>query len=94
MIALPWSMWLSVRRPDHKGVRLWLPLFLLWLVLLPLIVFAFVITAIVDIALLAANQDYHHYTLLFYRCLALIGETRGMVVTVHGDGTDVDISIR
>ncbi|HET6350587.1 MAG TPA: hypothetical protein VFG89_00440 [Coriobacteriia bacterium] len=94
MIALPWSMWVSVRRPDRKSVRVWLPLLLLWLILLPLVVLAFAITVIVDIAMLVAGQDYHHYTLLLYRCLALIGDTRGMVVTVHGDGTDVDISIR
>ena len=34
----PLSMWLTVDRPDGRPIRLWLPLFLIWLLLLPFLV--------------------------------------------------------
>lgn len=94
MIALPWSLWLKIAKPDGRVFRVWLPLFLLWLIVLPLVALAFVITALVDVALFVAGESYHHYSLLLYRCLALLGDVRGMTVNVNAEKTVVEISIR
>lgn len=94
MSAIPWSLWLKFNQPSGRAVRVWLPLFLLWLILLPVVALAFVITALVDITLLLAGEKYHHYTLLLYRCLALLGDVKGTSVRVDAHTTVVEIAIR
>jgi len=79
----PLTMWLHIESPGHRNVRLWLPLFLLWLLLLPLMLLVLVITAVIDLALIIVGERYHHYTLLLLGCLGLLADTRGMVVRVH-----------
>lgn len=88
----PLSMWLYVASPGHRKVRLWLPLFLLWLLLLPFVVIALVVAVIVDSVLWIGGQRYHHYTLLLVRCLELISDTRGLVVSVNADAPGEDSS--
>ncbi|MRS12589.1 MAG: hypothetical protein EG823_05915 [Actinobacteria bacterium] len=75
----------------ETGPGIWLPLFLVWLLLLPLLVLALCITLILDLVLFLAGQAYHHYTLLMLRAAGLLGATRGMVVHVHSIDADVDI---
>jgi len=93
MIVPPLSMWLDVQPRGQNRIRMWLPLFLLWLLLLPLIVLAFVVTMVVDVALILANQRYHHYTLLLYRCFEVLADTRGTVVRVNAENAVVDVTI-
>jgi hypothetical protein len=90
----PISMWLHVASPGHRTYRLWLPLFLLWLLLLPLLVLAVVGTALADAFLLVAGRRYHHYTLLLVCCLEILGDTSGMVVRVRDGQSVVDLMIR
>jgi hypothetical protein len=87
----PLLLGLRVITPTGRNVRLWLPLFLLWLILLPLVVLVALTTALVDVVLLFAGRDYHHYTLLLLRSLEVLGATRGTTVRVHSDTTDVNI---
>lgn len=89
----PLSLWLRVVSPDHRDVRVWLPLFLLWLLLLPLLLLAIAITIVVDVVLFLVGQSYHHYTLLLLGLLQLVAETRGTVVRVNGAGSVVDLTI-
>lgn len=93
MILPPLSMWLHVAPNDHRAVRLWLPLFLIWLVLLPLVLLVFVLAMIADVFLWLAGRPYHHYALLLFRCLGALAATRGTVVRIHADDTVVDVTI-
>ena len=86
-------MWLRVRiaSPERSGPGVWLPLFLVWLILLPIMVLVLLVTIVVDTILFLLAQNYHHYTALLFRCLEVLGATRGMVVRIHSAQTDVDI---
>lgn len=90
----PLLLWLDIRPPDQRRVRLWLPLFLVWLLLLPLLVLVLVVTAVVDLALLLFGRRYHHYTLLYLGCWQALAATRGLVVRVNGDNAIVDVAIQ
>lgn len=88
----PLSMWLAVDSPDHRPVRLWLPLFLVWLLLLPLALLTLIGTLLADVVLALAGQRYHHYTLLLLGCCEVLGDMRGMVLSVHAKDADVDMT--
>jgi hypothetical protein len=78
---------------DASRPGIWLPLFLVWLLLLPLLVLALCLTLLADIVLFVAGQSYHHFTLLLLGAIGLLGATRGTVVHVHADNTDIDIDL-
>ena len=87
----PMLMHVRISTPERTRPGVWLPLFLVWLILLPLVALILAVALIVDLALLVAGESYHHYTLLLIGCFELLAATRGSVVRVHGDNTDVDI---
>jgi hypothetical protein len=87
----PMLLYLRFSTPERTRRGLWLPLFLIWLLLLPLIVLVLSVTVAVDFVLLLVGQKYHHYTLLVLHTFGLLGATRGTVVHVHLDETNVDI---
>ncbi len=89
----PLSMWLHIESPGHRRVRLWLPLFLVWLILLPLMVLVMAIAIVVDVGLYVAGQSYHHYTLLLLGVLEVLADTRGTVVRVYGTDAIVNVTI-
>lgn len=89
----PMLLCLRIGTPERPGSRIWLPLFLVWLILLPLVVLVLLITMLADVALLVAGQTYHHYTLLLFRCLEMLGATRGMVVSIRAKENVVDIDL-
>ncbi len=87
----PMLLYLRVSTPERSRHGLWLPLFLIWLLLLPLVVLVLAVSVAVDFVLLLGGQAYHHYTLFLLRAFGLLGATRGTVVHVHSDETNVDI---
>jgi hypothetical protein len=89
----PMLLYLRIGAPDRPGHGVWLPLFLVWLILLPLLVFILAVTLMVDVVLLLTGDRYHHYTLLFLRCLGLIGDLKGTVMHIHSKDTNVDIDL-
>lgn len=93
MIVPPLTMWLRVEQPARRPFRLWLPLVLVWLLLLPFFVLLVAIAAVVDVVLFLAGEEYHHYTLLLFRLCQVLAETRGTVVRVRGVNTVVDVTI-
>jgi hypothetical protein len=88
----PMLMYVRINTQGKTGHGVWLPLFLVWLILLPILVLVLVVTIVVDAALWLAGQSYHHYTLLLARCLGLLGATRGLVVSVRSETAIVDIN--
>ena len=93
MIFPPLSMWVHIVPKDQRGMRLWLPLFLIWLLLLPLVLLVFVFATITDVLLWLAGRPYHHYSLLLFRGLGVLAATRGTVIRINGDDTVVDVTI-
>lgn len=89
----PMLLYLRFGTTERSGGGIWLPLFLVWLILLPLALLVVALTMLVDVVLLAGGQPYHHYTLLLLRCLGLLGATKGTVVSVHTRENIVDIDL-
>lgn len=90
----PLTLWVRVERPDReRPFRLWLPLFLLWLVLLPLVVLVLAFTLVADAVLLLTGDRYHHYTLLLLGCFQTLAASRGTVVRVNGEHTIVRMTL-
>jgi len=85
---------LRVASPDRRPVHVWLPLFLLWPLLLVLGVLSLVFTILADVVLLLLGQRYHHYTILLVRLFGLLGDTRGMVIRVNDGKTAVDMTVQ
>lgn len=83
----------NVRKPNTRRFRMWLPLFLLWPLLLILVVPALLVAALVDLLLLASGARYHHYTLLLLGALSLLAEVRGTHIDAVSDDGLVRIHI-
>ena len=87
-------MWLHIASQEGHNVRMWLPLFLVWLLLLPFVLLALALTILADVALFLVGQSYHHYTLLLLGCLGLLADTRGMTIRIFAKDSTVDVSIQ
>lgn len=90
----PMILDLRIAPPDRRPIHLWLPLFLLWPLVLALGVIAFVLTILADIVLLLLGEPYHRYTILLLRSFDALTETRGMVIRIHADKTAVDMTVQ
>ncbi len=81
-----------VERGQTK-VRLWLPLFLLWPILLPFVILTLLGTVIVDgFRFLAGHKGA--YTRLAVGVLGLLGETRGTEIFVEDKDHTVAFRLR
>jgi hypothetical protein len=89
----PMLLYVRVSPHGNTGHGVWLPLFLVWLILLPIVVLVLAVTIVVDALLWLAGQSYHHYTLLLVRCLGMLGATRGTVVSIRSEEAVVDINL-
>jgi hypothetical protein len=90
----PMILDLRVVPSDGRPVHLWLPLFLLWPLVLALGVVALVFTILADVVLLLLGQRYHHYTVLLVRLFGMLGDTRGMVIRINDGKTAVDLTVQ
>jgi hypothetical protein len=79
---------------DGRPVHVWLPLFLLWPLLLALAVLALVFTVLADVVLFVLGQRYHYYTFLLIGALLALNEMRGMVIRVKDDKAAVDLTVQ
>jgi hypothetical protein len=89
----PMLLYLRIGTEERPGFGLWLPLFLVWLILLPIVVLVLLVTLLVDGVLFFANQRYHHYTMLLFSCFGVLGATRGTVVSIHADMHVIDVEL-
>jgi hypothetical protein len=87
----PMLLHLRVAPHGEGGFGIWLPLFLVWLILLPVMVLVALVTAIVDGALFLSGQRYHYYTLLLFSCLGLLAAVKGTEVRIRSEEAFVDI---
>jgi hypothetical protein len=89
----PMLLYVRVGTLARPGWGMWLPLFLVWLILLPVVALVLLITMLTDVVLFFAGQSYHHYTLLLFRCFGVLGATRGMVVSIRSEENVIDIDV-
>lgn len=92
MILPPAIMYVAVKEPGKKGWWFWLPLFLLWPLVLLLLVPVVCITVFVDIVTWLAGARFHRYTEFVLRLMGLLAECRGTSVDVESP-TRVNIRI-
>lgn len=90
----PYLIDVSFTANGNRRRHIWLPLILLWPLLLVLGVLALVFTILADVVLLALGQPYHRYTRLLIGCFALLPATRGTTVYVRNPRSLVDLTIR
>jgi len=90
----PLLIWLRIREPGSRGIRIWLPVVLLWPLIFPLAVAALAACAILDLSLWMGRAAYHQYSLLLISLFRLLAEIRGTRVRVCEEGaTRVDIVV-
>jgi hypothetical protein len=89
----PMLLYLRSGTPERPGLGMWLPLFLVWLLVLPIVVLVLVLTIVADAVLFLAGGRYYHYTLLLLRCFGVLGATRGTAVHIHANENVVDIDL-
>ena len=90
----PMILDLKVAPADSHPIHLWLPLFLLWPLVLALGVLSLVFTILADVVLLLLGQRYHHYTVLLVGAFGALCETRGMVIRFNDAKTAVDMTVQ
>lgn len=79
-MMLPVWIRIFVKNNDKVKVNLWLPLFLIWILLLPLAVVVFFVALIVDILFWAAMHG--RATKFLIALVQLLGAIRGTVIQV------------
>jgi hypothetical protein len=77
----------------ERKVRLWVPMFLLWPLVLVLILPALVLTILADVVLLLSRGPFHHSTKVLLAGLATAAETRGLRISIDGPDTNVHVSV-
>lgn len=82
----PYLMYLKIKNEDGHGFGMWLPLFLLWPLVLILFVFALPFLLFADLGLYLGRQPFHRFTRLVIEALMILPETRGMTVDIK-DGS-------
>ena len=77
----PYLISLRVMDQGRTKFRLWLPLFLLWLVLLPLLVLALVVTVLLDLLTRPMGNAFR-FTRFLFAVIGVMGAARGTEVQV------------
>ena len=89
----PMLLHMRVGGRERRPLGIWLPLFLVWLLLLPVAALVLIGTILADAVLFFVGARYHHYTLLILRCIGLVGAMRGTVISVRSNEANVDIDL-
>ena len=89
----PMLLYLRVGTPERPGPGIWLPLFLVWLILLPIVVLVLLITVLTDVVLFFVGQPYHAYTLLLLRCFGVLGAAKGTAVSIHAHTNVINVEL-
>lgn len=93
MILPPLVVNLRIRETDTHGFRMWLPVFLLWPLLLVVLVLALAVSILVDAMRFLTGRRYHHFTLLLLNSLRILAEIRGTHAHIKNATQLVDVDI-
>lgn len=78
--------------PGKKPFHIWLPLFLLWPLVLLVVALGLCLTIPTDFILVVAGQRYHHYSALWLRLFWFLADLNGMVLRIHTATTYADLT--
>lgn len=92
MSAPPLILDLRVAQADRRPFRLWLPLFLLWPLLLLAFVVAVVVAVVMDAVALASGRP-HRTTAFVVGVLAALSEARGTEFDIENEKTTVHLTV-
>jgi hypothetical protein len=84
---------MRIAEQGRTKFRLWLPLFVLWPLLLAVLMLILLGSLIADVAFLALGRR-GSYTRLIIGCLGVVGETRGVEVFVTDNSRTVAFTVR
>lgn len=92
-IVPPLVIDVRVREEGERNFFMWLPLFLLWPILLVLVGFGLVVSAILDLVFWLFGARFHHFTAMIIGALRVLAAVRGTRVHVDSDTTFVRVNI-
>ncbi len=92
MKAPPAVVDVRVAEAGGRKLHLWLPVFVLWPLLLLLGGLAIVAAALADAVLFVTGRP-HRFTTFMLGCLDALGETRGTQVFVDNKSRTVDVTV-
>jgi hypothetical protein len=83
---------LRVAQPDRRPFHLWLPLFLLWPLVLVVFLVAVAVAAVMDAVALASGRP-HRTTLFVIGVLSALTEARGTEFDIENDKASVHLTV-
>ncbi|OGH05737.1 MAG: hypothetical protein A2W22_02055 [Candidatus Levybacteria bacterium RBG_16_35_11] len=89
---IPLLLRIRVRNEDHRGVNLWLPLFLLWLIVLPLLVALLPLVLLAALILWPSGKGkvlLYGYVMIF----GLIGYMSGLKIDIRSRSNNIYINL-
>jgi hypothetical protein len=82
----------KIEEEERTKFRIWLPLFILWPLLLALVLLALVVALFADGVLILVGQK-HGYSRLIVGCLEFMGASRGVEVSVRDEHHTVAVTV-
>ncbi len=89
---IPLLLRIRVRREDHRGVNLWLPLFLLWLIVLPLLALLLPLVLLAALVLWPSGKGkliLYGYVMIF----RLIGYMSGLRIDIKSRDNNIYVNL-
>ncbi len=89
---IPLLLRIRVRNEDYKGVNLWLPLFLLWLIVLPLLVALLPLVLVAALILWPSGKGkliLYGYIMIF----RLIGYMSGLKIDIRSRDNNIYVNL-
>jgi hypothetical protein len=88
----PCLVGVKIAEEERTKFRIWLPLFILWPLLLALVLLALIVALFVDGVLVIAGQK-HGYSRLVVGGLEVLGASRGVEVSVRDKHHTVAVTV-
>ena len=82
-----------VAQSGDRPFHLWLPLFLLWPLVLVFAVVGLVLTVVADVVIWLLGGRFHQYAPLLLGLLGMLTEMRGVDLHIHNEKTNVDLAV-
>lgn len=88
----PSLLYVKIRDDGKNRLGIWLPLFLLWPLIIIILALVFLLTILVDFFLVLADARYHSFTRLVFGAMITLFEIRGLKVHIENAENHVNIT--
>jgi hypothetical protein len=89
----PYLVYLKIKSEEGRGFGIWLPVFLLWPLVLILFVIALPFLLLADLITSLSQQPFHQFTRLIIAILMLLPEARDTAVDIHSGKSVVKFTV-